>query len=72
VYGHTDTAGFAIYNDVLSRRRAEAVSAALVSMGIPQQLIKLDSLGERRPLVDTGDGVRNDQNRRVEVRIIVQ
>ena len=65
--GHADTSGPAPYNVGLSKRRAEAVRDALIAEGIPAANINADWKGETQPLVQTPDGVREPQNRRVEV-----
>jgi outer membrane protein OmpA-like peptidoglycan-associated protein len=67
--GHTDRAGTSAANLHLARRRAEAVRAALVSRGIPMRAFELEQWGEERTLVETEDGVREPQNRRVEIVI---
>lgn len=65
--GHADTSGTSSYNDGLSQRRAESVARALVAQGIPNRQITVESRGEAEPLVPTGDGVREPQNRRVSI-----
>jgi outer membrane protein OmpA-like peptidoglycan-associated protein len=65
--GHTDRAGTETYNMALSIRRANAVKAALVRQGIPEGEIVVIGKGETQPLVPTPDGVREPQNRRVEI-----
>ena len=35
--------------------------------GVPSQMIDIHSYGDQRPLVQTGLGVREPQNRRVEI-----
>jgi OOP family OmpA-OmpF porin len=65
--GHTDTSGPESYNMALSLRRANAVKDALVREGVPAQAITVIGRGESQPLVPTGDGVREPQNRRVEI-----
>jgi outer membrane protein OmpA-like peptidoglycan-associated protein len=67
--GHTDTSGPEAYNMALSLRRANAVKDALVREGVPAQAIAVIGRGESNPLVQTGDGVREPQNRRVEIVI---
>ena len=69
VTGHTDTSGSATYNMALSLRRANAVKDALVREGVPAQAISVVGRGEQGLLVQTGDGVREPQNRRVEIVI---
>jgi OOP family OmpA-OmpF porin len=65
--GHADKSGAASYNVGLSQRRADGVKAYLSSHAIPEGQISTEAFGESRPRVDTADGVREVQNRRVEV-----
>jgi outer membrane protein OmpA-like peptidoglycan-associated protein len=67
VTGHTDTVGSDAYNMRLSRRRAESVAAELEKDGIPSTEIAIFAKGKRDLLVPTGDGVREPQNRRVQI-----
>ena len=65
--GHADRSGPEAYNENLSRERAEAVRKALIGLGIPADRIVVDWRGENDPVVATADGVREQQNRRVEI-----
>jgi OOP family OmpA-OmpF porin len=67
VTGHTDTVGSDAYNMRLSRRRAESVAAQLEKDGIPSSEIQIVARGKRDLLVPTKDGVREPQNRRVQI-----
>jgi hypothetical protein len=67
--GHTDTSGPESYNMALSLRRANSVKNELVRQGVPADAIAVIGKGESSPLVATGDGVREPQNRRVEIVI---
>jgi OOP family OmpA-OmpF porin len=67
--GYTDLSGPAAYNQKLSVRRADAVKAELVRLGVPATSITAIGRGESNPLVPTADGVREPQNRRVEIQI---
>ncbi len=67
VTGHTDTVGSDAYNMRLSRRRAESVAAQLEKDGIASSEIEIVAKGKRDLLVPTGDGVREPQNRRVQI-----
>jgi len=67
--GHTDTSGPEAYNMALSLRRANTVKDALVREGVPAQAITVIGRGEAGLLVKTADGVREPQNRRVEIVI---
>jgi outer membrane protein OmpA-like peptidoglycan-associated protein len=67
VTGHTDTSGSPQYNQGLSVRRAEAVAAELVRLGVPRGEITARGVGETQLLVATPDNTREPQNRRVEI-----
>jgi OmpA-OmpF porin, OOP family len=67
VSGYTDTSGTAVYNQGLSVRRADAVATQLVADGVPQTEITSQGFGDTNLLVPTGPGVREPQNRRVEI-----
>jgi outer membrane protein OmpA-like peptidoglycan-associated protein len=67
VSGYTDTSGTPVYNQGLSERRAKAVAAQLVTDGVPPAEIETHAYGETHLLVPTGPGVREPQNRRVEI-----
>jgi outer membrane protein OmpA-like peptidoglycan-associated protein len=69
VNGYTDTSGTPRYNQGLSVRRAKAVQAELIRDGVPQSAIAIQGFGETHLLVPTGPGVREPQNRRVEIII---
>ena len=65
--GNTDTSGSPGYNVALSLRRAEEVKKALIQNGVPAAAIDTAGRGETNLLVATSDGVREAQNRRVEL-----
>lgn len=65
--GHADRSGSQSYNVGLSQRRNESVRAYLTSRGISAGAISSEAFGESAPRVDTADGVRELQNRRVEI-----
>jgi len=65
--GHADKSGPEAYNMALSLRRANAVKDALIQNGVPANVISVVGRGEEQPLVQTADGVREPQNRRVEI-----
>ena len=69
VVGHTDKAGPDSYNRGLSRKRAEAVRESLIERGIPAEQIVVRAAGESRPILPTGDGVPDPDNRVVQIRI---
>lgn len=65
--GHADRSGTDKYNMKLSVKRADAVKAELLKLGVPAAQISTIGKGESQPLVATADGVREPQNRRVEI-----
>jgi outer membrane protein OmpA-like peptidoglycan-associated protein len=67
VTGYTDSSGKADYNQNLSREREQAVSKALRERGIENQTLEHEARGEYEQAVETADGVRNQENRRVVV-----
>ena len=69
VVGHTDTSGSAAYNLNLSKRRAKDARDELVRQGIAGERITSEGKGETEPFVPTGDGVKEQLNRRTEVLI---
>ncbi len=67
VNGYTDLSGSVGYNLRLSLRRANAVAGALERMGVPRSEMEIHGYGESNPRVPTAKGVREPQNRRVEI-----
>ncbi|WP_435418959.1 OmpA family protein [Parerythrobacter aurantius] len=65
--GHADRSGAATYNVGLSQRRNAAVRQYLAGRGIPDARISTEAFGETKNRVPTADGVRELQNRRVEI-----
>ena len=73
VTGHADSTG-ASESLAVSRARAEAVRAHLITRGIPAESLKVEAYGSTRPLVGTDRRpvfAESDhaQNRRVEVEL---
>jgi outer membrane protein OmpA-like peptidoglycan-associated protein len=67
VTGHTDTVGSESYNQRLSVKRANAVKAEMVQDGLDGRQIAIEGRGFHDPLVPTGPGVREPQNRRAVI-----
>ncbi len=65
--GHADRSGPEAHNMALSLRRANSVKDALVRNRVPDNAIVTVGRGESMPLVQTAAGVREAQNRRVEI-----
>ena len=69
VVGHTDSSGSAAYNLGLSKRRAKDARDELVRQGVRSEVITSEGKGETELFVQTGDGVKEQLNRRTEVLI---
>jgi outer membrane protein OmpA-like peptidoglycan-associated protein len=67
VTGHTDTVGSKAYNQALSERRASSVKAEMVRLGLGANEITTVGKNFSEPLVPTGPGVREPQNRRAVI-----
>ena len=70
--GNADRSGTDTYNMKLSQRRADSAKTYLVGHGIAPNRITTEARGERDPLVNTADGVREPQNRRVAINLMTR
>mgnify|MGYP000980272828 CR=1 FL=1 len=68
IAGYADRSGPADYNMTLSQKRAQSVSEALTSAGIPNRVLDEKSFGESNLAIPTPDGMRLEANRRVVVQ----
>lgn len=64
VEGHTDERGSIEYNLALGERRARAVKAYLVSLGVAADRVSIISYGEEKPLVQGDSEDAYSRNRR--------
>ncbi len=69
VEGHTDDAGNARVNLILSQRRAEAVRNKLIELGVDPNRLIAKGYGETRPLVPNDSDDSRAVNRRVDFKI---
>jgi OOP family OmpA-OmpF porin len=67
IVGHTDTSGSPAYNQRLSECRSTAAKGNLVGKGVAGDSISTAGRGEAELMVQTGDGVKEPQNRRATV-----
>lgn len=65
IEGHTDSDASNNYNQTLSFNRALAVSEFLVSQGVKENRIRLESFGEEKPKSES-----KKENRRVDITLI--
>ncbi|QLE87547.1 OmpA family protein [Shewanella sp. Scap07] len=70
VDGHADAVGDRLANLVLSKQRADEVSARLVEVGIDSAMIQVRHHGTRAPLASNHHQAGQAKNRRVSVRLI--
>jgi len=70
IKGHTDDVGEEAANLQLSRQRAEAVRAVLISLGINPDRVKAEGYGESAPKVRGQSVEARALNRRVEVELL--
>ncbi|HEX5311971.1 OmpA family protein [Aquabacterium sp.] len=67
IEGFTDSVGGAELNQVLSSRRADAVRARLVEMGIAPSRVQTRGYGEADPIASNATAEGRQLNRRVEI-----
>jgi outer membrane protein OmpA-like peptidoglycan-associated protein len=67
ITGYTDRSGSPAYNQRLSERRANNVANEMVRDGVPRDQMATSGRGENDNRVPTAAGVREPQNRRVEI-----
>ncbi|HEY0627253.1 MAG TPA: OmpA family protein [Allosphingosinicella sp.] len=71
IYGHTDSTGSEAYNQALSERRAQSVSAYLAARGVQTVRMATRGMGESQLLVNPEQTEADRQaNRRVDIRIV--
>lgn len=70
IYGYTDNVGKEEYNVKLSRSRANAVKAYLVSKGVGTKRLTTEGMGMADPVASNDTAAGRAKNRRVEFSII--
>ncbi len=69
IIGHTDSVGSILFNQKLSKKRANNIAKYLIIQGIDSDKIEAIGMGESEPIAsnETSDG--RDKNRRIEIRV---
>ncbi len=70
INGYTDSQGSAVFNQKLSKKRAEAVKAILIKIGVDGERILAQGFGESNPVADNVLAEGRKQNRRIEIIIL--
>jgi outer membrane protein OmpA-like peptidoglycan-associated protein len=70
VTGHTDADGSDEFNVELGLKRANRAKDYLISKGVPEERIKVESKGKSEPLSTNQTPEGRQKNRRVELKII--
>lgn len=71
IEGHTDYIAINQYNMGLSKRRAEAVKAKLIELGLdPSRIVAIVPKGEEEPVADNKTTEGRAKNRRVEFKLV--
>ena len=68
--GHTDNVGEAMFNMLLSKKRAEAVKEFMKQFGIDENRILVDFYGETKPITTNETEEGRSHNRRVDMVVI--
>lgn len=70
IEGHTDSTGSVDLNVTLSQSRADAVQAALVTMGVPEGRLRTVGHGPNQPIADNATAQGRSANRRIEIEVV--
>lgn len=70
LHGHADKSGNVDYNKGLSRARVGVVGNAIMEAGIARNMVSKNAYGEDQPRIQTEDGVKERNNRRVEIEFV--
>ncbi|MBC7538357.1 MAG: OmpA family protein [Bacteriovorax sp.] len=71
IEGYADSTGPALFNNKLSKKRAEAVRLKLIDYGVDKNRVRAEGFGEERPIADNKTAEGRQKNRRANVILIV-
>ncbi|MCB0478677.1 MAG: OmpA family protein [Crocinitomicaceae bacterium] len=69
IIGHTDSDGSLVYNQELSRNRAETVQQKFNALALDQKKFEINFQGEEKPVASNLDDMGKQSNRRVEILV---
>ena len=69
IIGYTDNTGSDVYNEKLSKSRAESIASYLIIKGLTPQRIETIGYGEKSPIANNNTAIGRAQNRRIEIQI---
>jgi outer membrane protein OmpA-like peptidoglycan-associated protein len=69
VVGHTDNVGTLANNQLLSERRAKAVTAYLESKGVPADKLSAKGMGDTQPIASNASAEGRASNRRMDIQV---
>ncbi len=72
ISGHTDNVGNAQTNLILSKKRAEAVRAYLMSQGVDEKRFIVSYFGDTKPIADNSTVEGRQKNRRVDMNVMFE
>jgi OOP family OmpA-OmpF porin len=72
ISGHTDHTGSAKANEIVSKKRADAVKQYLLDKGVNVNQLNILTFSNSKPVAEGTGNVADSQNRRVEIKLGVK
>ena len=72
IFGHSDSVGYAKYNRILTRKRAERIYDFALSQGMDSTSMHYDGKGFSNPISENNTAYGRKKNRRIEILFDVQ
>ncbi len=69
IIGYSDATGSAAYNQQLTEQRAQSVAAQFIALGISEDRLSVQGLGEANPVASNDTRQGREANRRVEITV---